>query len=104
MGRKKPVYKERDRVIIATVFSTLKHVIIKIITMVKVEFELELELEDMGDRVRARLRVRVRKTNTQAETKIILPVYAIELCVEQGLQHANTRSNQTSRRSEVHVI
>jgi hypothetical protein len=106
VGRKTPVYKERDRVIIATVFSTLKHVIIKIITMVKVEFELELELEDMGDRVRVRLRVRVRKTNTQAETKtkIILPVYAIELCVEQGLQHANTRSNQTSRRSEVHVI
>ena len=85
-------------------FSTFKHVIIKIKTMVKVEFELELELEDMGDRVRARLRVRVRKTNTQAETKIILPVYAFELCVGQGLQHANTRSNQTSRRSEVHVI
>ncbi len=60
----------------------------------------------MVDRVRVRLRVRVRKTNTQAETKtkVILPVYAIALCVGQGLQHANTRSNQTSRRSEVHVI
>jgi hypothetical protein len=107
VGRKKPVYKERDRVIIGTVFSTLKHVIIKIITMVKVGLELELELlEDMVDRVRVRLRVRVRNINTQAETKkkIILPVYAIALCVGQGLQHANTRSNQTSRRSEVHVI
>ena len=67
MGRKKPVNKERDRVIIRTVFSTFKHVIIKIITMVKVELELELELlEDMVYRVRVRLRVRVRKTITQA--------------------------------------